>query len=457
YMGVLDRNSNLINTNPTKYGPLTYDGPSIPTVATTAAPNAIAGNITSSRLTVGVLPIVPGNTNTTTIKNYGTGTYFPNLIGYGEDNTVNDYMMTEKNKMTIPTRYNTTRSDITLTMRSSPSHGLRGAQTYLRAKNGTDLIGSYASNPNYYINATANLHITPYGYSQLGGIGKLYMDSAIRNANGLMIEKGVNEFSSTLNTGLREIQKNSGASNIPGGMGGQIQLTGFYRGSDLDSDFFATEIERTNDAINDTEVVYFMYASGDTLRGNDNPAFLNVPDAYKSGISLDNGNLLKLLSPNVSTFTIETTRPFFSNFGDLSTIIYWDATKHASFDTTLGGSSFTLTDNGIFSDGTAIGTDINNIRVFINAEATAYTLAELPAALSDDSYANQDVTLTYTYTALDAKASAIGKLPADITANDGAYAVPFTRTIHVAGGTVTTHFVDEDDLAIASTSIATKV
>ena len=62
-----------------------------------------------SRLTVGELP----SASEGTLGLFNSGTYlFPTQIGYGENATVNDYMLTPGNDFIIPTRFNTIRNDV---------------------------------------------------------------------------------------------------------------------------------------------------------------------------------------------------------------------------------------------------------------------------------------------------------------------------------------------------------
>lgn len=119
-----------------------------------------------------------------------------------------------------------------------------------------------------------------------------------------------------MNAGLGQLQNISGAQNIPAGLGGQINLKGFYRKSPIDDNFLASENDRKSDAVKSVDVTYFMYTTGDTATAPN----LNFPDVdakYRPFIQAS-GNVLKMYSPTVTTFKIETTRPYFTDFGNLS-------------------------------------------------------------------------------------------------------------------------------------------
>ncbi|QIK86339.1 MucBP domain-containing protein [Erysipelothrix sp. HDW6B] len=448
YMGVYNRSGSLINSNPTKYGDLTYQGLSLPTQSIVGAPNIIAGETFSSVLSVGEKQLMDGAIDSESIGNYGSDTYFPNLVGYGADGMVNDYMLTSENNIIIPTRYNTNRSDIILTMRSAPSYGLRGAQTFLRVTNDGVIVGSDAENPKYYINTNSNLHITPYGYSQLGFLGKMYISGAISTANSQLKDLGVNDFSKKLNEYLREIQNNSGASNVPAGVGGQVQLTGFYRDSSIDNSYGTDQLSRENDSVKESLVEYFMYTSGDTIKGADNPLFKNVPSEYLDYINVGSGNVTKLLSPNVSTFKIDTTRPYFTEFGNLNETIEIDYNSMVNFDSLLGTESFIIVDDGVDTNGQKIDVDLSRVKVFVNSNEDALSIEELRDELLKPQYIGEEVQLTYTYAAADSSNEIIGKLPNQIQDDQGAYAVPMIRKVNVNGVKVTTKYINESNVEI---------
>lgn len=120
--------------------------------------------------------------------------------------------------------------------------------------------------------------------------------------------------------GSPSIQSNSGASTIVSGNGGQIQLSGFNRETDLDGAFSSSISDRENDALKNTDVNFYMYTNGNTETNVTTPL---APNGYH------------LYSPNVSEFKIQTTRPYFSWTGDISNAIKISE-ANADFDDLLG-------------------------------------------------------------------------------------------------------------------------
>lgn len=261
---------------------------------------------------------------------------FPSHIGYGEKATANDYMLTTANDFRIPARYNEKRDDVFLTMRSQAAFGdgIPSAQVYLTAKDAQNNAVKPESEDNkFFINATANIFMTHWTWDQLGTVSKgMVVGHKPNNSLGwdqlyggfgemlqlwsydnyesqgafplysntskkLLTNIGVSSLATALNNGMREIQGQSSADTIVGGNGGQIQLTGFYRKSNIDNNFSASHTERQNDASHFVNVEYYMYTTNS--RETQRPR---------------NRNRHRLYSPNESTFKIETTRPFFKNF-----------------------------------------------------------------------------------------------------------------------------------------------
>lgn len=113
-----------------------------------------------------------------------------------------------------------------------------------------------------------------------------------------------------------------------------------------------------------------------------------------------------LYSPNESTFKIETTRPYFSNFGDLAQPIVYSG---SNFDNLLGSGSFTIIDNGILPDGAKVGTDISRVKIRLSTDSGAtfsggtFSLPEFQNFLADSANAGKSFTLAYTYAATDSQ------------------------------------------------------
>ncbi|MDO4913361.1 MAG: SHIRT domain-containing protein, partial [Bifidobacteriaceae bacterium] len=418
--------------NDSRQGQVTTTGLKHDVVNITTDPWRLATNTMYSRLTVGSLNNVDGSTGLQQFGYYGTGTYFPNMIGYGESNTVNDFMLTKDNNFVIPTRYNTKRNDVWLTMRSSHDYGLAGANAYLSV---VDSSGNeITATDDEYIKTTTSLHITPAGSNGLGFWGKLGVSAGISSANSSLSDVPVNDFRTRLNESLRSIENASGSRNIPQGVGGQIQLTGFYRNSSIDNTYTADESSRVTDSVKDYDVTYFMYTKGYTNRSAV-PESATIPENLREKLGLASTDFAMLYSPNISEFSIQSTRPYFKDFGDTSTAIQY-VPGASDFNSLLGLDSFKVADDGVNADGSAVGVDTSRVRVRIDDSATAYTLDELKAELSKSSYAGKSVKLTYVYAGTDANDDIIGKLPSEIDDNSGAYAVPIQRTVTISSAVI---------------------
>jgi len=417
---------------------LTYAGPASVTqrvVSVNNSPYAIYSNTMFSRLTVGDLAPVPSQNTNFVFGNFGeySSSYLsPSSIGYGENGTVNDYMLTAQNDVIIPARYNTVRDDVWLTMRSGSIYGLRGAQVFLQAlSNGTQVMGS-TGNPKFYLDTQTEVMITPYGYNNLGFVGKLNYPSASSAVKTSMTNVPVNEFGTILNSHLRTLENNSSIKDIAAGNGGQVRITGFYRDSQIDTNYLVDEVSRATDSENTVDVAYFVYTNRDTLSGTQVAGFPNVPAEYAGSLTME-GNILKLLSPNASEYKIEMTRPYFTEYGDLTTVKEYSA---STFDSVLGANSFTILDNGINRDGSEVGVDVDRVRVRISYDGgttydtTPYTLTELENLLSTGKLIG-NIAIAYTYSAVDSDnvgtQDITGLLPEEINDNSGAYAVPIVR------------------------------
>lgn len=433
----------LINTNPNKYGDLTYVGP---IVHATEISNDKVRNVYSptmfSRLTVGNLNEVEvrlgdGSANRAEFGKY-SGNYAPNTLLMNQTGTVMDYMLTEQNNIVIPARFNTLRDDVYLTMRSKTPAGigLRGLQAYLKAEEiNIDDAGIRTSQPissknqdeNFYINTSAKILLTEAGYNNMGFTGRLQYEIAASQVNANLADLGVNEFANEMNKGLRMADDSAGSGQITSGLGGQVQLKGFFRKSPIDNNFLVSEADRQKDSTKSIEATYFMYSTGETAKDPASVQATRIPDKYKDDIpTWDDSKLNILSSPNVSVYSIEVTRPVFYNFKDLSEKINYDKNN---FDDLIGLSSFNIRDNGLLKDGNPVSVDNTRVRVLINNEDKPYSLDELKVELELEKYQGKEIQLTYTYAASDADDSIIGKLPKDIDNNLGAYAVPFVRTV----------------------------
>lgn len=172
--------------------------------------------------------------------------------------------------------------------------------------------------------------MTDKGYDQLGTMSKLAVAFGLYSgASSELKNIPVNEFAGKANAGLKLIQARSGANTIVSGNGGQIQLTGFYRQSDKDTIYTTSEADRATDSLNNVDVTYYVYTDG-----ADSGVTVTTPVA-------SNGK--NLYSPNESVFKFETTRPYFTNFGDIITDLS-SSEVVADFENTLGTSSYDVTD-----------------------------------------------------------------------------------------------------------------
>ncbi len=412
-----------------------------------------------SRLTVGDQPDIWNVVD----KNWGSGwtassaqdlEVMEDLIGYGWDNTVDDYLLdpNNDNKFVIPTRFNTERDDVWLTMRGgSPDRFgsyLTGARAYLSAVSADGKAmaeksdATTTASDDFYINTTTKLGITDEGFDSLGEgffggksvVGGQKIFEKVNN--GGTVQAGfssytfqdlrnrlITNFMTDVNTNLTNYE--NAATGINLGVGGQIQLTGLYRLSDLDAatldanvisdyaNYLADQAARAAESSHVVDVEYYMYKAGDQA---------------------------KLYSPAKSVFQIETTRPYFTNFGDLTVAHKFDVTDAAlaaKLTEQFGYDSFGLEDKGIDKDGFAIGTDKNNVRVMITLDGAIMernlSIDALNASLLKSDYLNKELKLFYTYAALDTEKAIDGLLPIEISTNAGAYAVPIVRTVTIVG------------------------
>lgn len=366
------------------------------------------------------------------------------LIGYGWDNTVDDYILNPENgnKVVIPTRFNTERDDVWLTMRggSPDRYGswLTGARAYLSAVSASGKQMAEKSDStttlsdDFYINTTTKLGVSDEGFDSLGDNGKYAVGVnrgfEIVNNGGTVSrvtfqdlrDRLVTNFTSDVSTALASYEGlNEKKINL--GVGGQIQLKGLYRLSDLDNatldanviteyaNYLSDQQSRLDESTHVVDVEYYMHKAGDQT---------------------------KLYSPNKSVFQIETTRPLFTNFGDLGVLNKFSTSENlkAKLDEKLGYESFGLEDKGVDKEGFPIGTDKNNVRVMITVEGEIkernLTIDQMLNSLSTNpDYANKEIVLFYTYAGLDTEKTIDGLLPIEITTNTGAYAVPIARTI----------------------------
>lgn len=208
----------------------------------------------------------------------------------------------------------------------------------------------------------------------------------------------------------------------------------FYRQSAIDNEFTEMVSERENDAIKNINVKYYMYT--DKASGVTTPVALNGKHLY---------------SPNETTYKLEVTRPYFTGFGTLSTPIVYDA---STFEQDLGVNSFQVIDNGKQANGNDVGVDLSRVRARIDDgngySSTLYTLDELKTELNQSKYYDKTVQVAYTYAATDAQNEIIGKLPAEIENDKGAYAVPFVRSVKIVQpmGKLQIVKVDSEDTTI---------
>ena len=407
-----------------------------------------------SRLTVGEQPNIWKKVD----KSWGSGwtrgsvsdlEVMKNLLGYGEDSTVDQYILdpANKNNFVIPTRYNTERNDVWLTMRGgSPDlYGsyLTGARAHLTATSASGKQMNEKSNiektssDEFYINTTTKLGITEAGFDNLGErflggksvVGSQKIFEKVNNGGTVesfwssytfqdLRNRLITHFMDDINANLENYEKQATGINL--GVGGQIQLTGLYRMSDLDSATITT-----NNISN-----YNNYLSDEKTRLDESSHITNV-EYYMYNSS----NKEQLFSPAKSVFQIETTRPYFKSFGDLSTTVKLrKTTLDTEFVNKLGSNSFELEDKGITSSGVSIGVDKTHVRAMIteNGEIKERNLSldDLKASLNKSEYLNKELKIFYTYAALDTK-GIDGKLPTEIATNQGAYAVPIVRTVQV--------------------------
>ena len=407
-----------------------------------------------SRLTVGEQPNIWKKVD----KSWGSGwtrgsvsdlEVMNNLLGYGEDSTVDQYILdpANKNNFVIPTRYNTERNDVWLTMRGgSPDlYGsyLTGARAHLTATSASGKQMNEKSNiektssDEFYINTTTKLGITEAGFDNLGErflggksvVGSQKIFEKVNNGGTVesfwssytfqdLRNRLITHFMDDINANLENYEKQATGINL--GVGGQIQLTGLYRMSDLD---LATIT--TNNISN-----YNNYLSNEKTRLDESSHITNVEYYMYNG-----ANKEQLFSPAKSVFQIETTRPYFKSFGDLSTAVKLrKTTLDTEFVKKLGSNSFELEDKGITSSGDRIGVDKTHVRAMITENGVIkernLSLDDLKASLNKPEYLNKELKIFYTYAALDTK-GIDGKLPTEITTNQGAYAVPIVRTVQV--------------------------
>ena len=407
-----------------------------------------------SRLTVGEQPNIWKKVD----KSWGSGwtrgsvsdlEVMNNLLGYGEDSTVDQYILNpaNKNNFVIPTRYNTERNDVWLTMRGgSPDlYGsyLTGARAHLTATSASGKQMNEKSNiektssDEFYINTTTKLGITEAGFDNLGErflggksvVGSQKIFEKVNNGGTVesfwssytfqdLRNRLITHFMDDINANLENYEKQATGINL--GVGGQIQLTGLYRMSDLDSATITT-----NNISN-----YNNYLSDEKTRLDESSHITNV-EYYM----YNSANKEQLFSPAKSVFQIETTRPYFKSFGDLSTAVKLrKTTLDTEFVDKLGSNSFELEDKGMTSSGDKIGVDKTHVRAMITENGVIkernLSLDDLKASLNKPEYLNKELKIFYTYAALDTK-GIDGKLPTEITTNQGAYAVPIVRTVQV--------------------------
>ena len=407
-----------------------------------------------SRLTVGEQPNIWKKVD----KSWGSGwtrgsvsdlEVMNNLLGYGEDSTVDQYILdpANKNNFVIPTRYNTERNDVWLTMRGgSPDlYGsyLTGARAHLTATSASGKQMNEKSNiektssDEFYINTTTKLGITEAGFDNLGErflggksvVGSQKIFEKVNNGGTVesfwssytfqdLRNRLITHFMDDINANLENYEKQATGINL--GVGGQIQLTGLYRMSDLDSATITT-----NNISN-----YNNYLSDEKTRLDESSHITNVEYYMYNG-----ANKEQLFSPAKSVFQIETTRPYFKSFGDLSTAVKLrKTTLDTEFVDKLGSNSFELEDKGMTSSGDKIGVDKTHVRAMITENGVIkernLSLDDLKASLNKPEYLNKELKIFYTYAALDTK-GIDGKLPTEITTNQGAYAVPIVRTVQV--------------------------
>ncbi|MBQ0138567.1 MAG: MucBP domain-containing protein [Kurthia sp.] len=373
---------------------------------------------------------------------YNTNILFPDTIGYNETNKVSDYLLSDKNNFVIPTRYNAARDDITLLMRSKTEHNTNTPNVYLDVldEDNNPVVGK-ATNSKYYIDTKVSLHLTEYSYNRLsdeGMNGYRSLDPANNIApafnnkiNGMEI--AANKFTSEMNTLLRAVKTKS-REGIVMGVGGSVNLNGFYRNG-LE-EFTATTSERMDDKEKTTKVKFYM------LQTETNPrSGLTVVKARAWGDAALNDEIdgvKNVLTPEISKFALNTTRPTITM--EKAVDFNFDPEVN-DFDDLLGEDSIKIEDEGVsmFADASGkpqtVEVDNENLRVRVK-EATAeewlpaMTLAQLKTSIGD--YAGKTLDIAYVYSATDAEADNVGLLPEEIKDNTGAYAIPLLKQVKVA-------------------------
>lgn len=407
-----------------------------------------------SRLTVGEQPEIWKRVDKTWGSGWNRGSVnnlevMSNMIGYGWKNTVDDYLLDPKNNnsFVIPTRYNVERDDVWLTLRggSPDRYGsyLTGARVHLNATsaNGKSMVEknerTNKESDDFYINTTTKVGISEAGFDSLGeGFfgGKSVVGGKIFekvNEGGRfwgyqfqdLRDRLITNFQNDLNTNLQNYE--AAATGINLGVGGQVQLKGLYRLSDLD---FAT--------LKDNVITnYDRYLSDEDSRRQEASHIVNVEYYMANGKKPE-----QLYSPNKSVFQIETTRPYFTNFGDLNIHHKFDRTDtnlSRILNEKLGYDSFGIEDKGISKQGIPVGTNKQNVRVMVTLDGEIkernLSIDALSTSLLKHEYLNKELKLFYTYAGLDTQGSIDGLLPVEIVTNQGAYAVPIVRTITILG------------------------
>jgi len=376
--------------------------------------------------------------------------FYPNLLGYGNPGTAVDYMLNEDNNIIIPSRYNTKNSDVWMLMQSNFSRPSMDLNAYLHVSDRNTGEKISDNNSKYYINTETKFKIKPASYDLLGFRGKLNIGSAVSIANSTSKNISVNNFDTHVNSFFTQMQNASGQGWVPGGLGGEVNLQGFYRDSNLDNSYFSSYPERENDAAKYTDVNYFLYQKypNNIYRPG------SIGEIPRATIIKDDGSTESTLlySTAESKFSIKTTRPYFIVDTNKEVIEY----NPKTFVDDLGINSFQLKDDGIDLAGKSIDVSSHNVMVRVtNSDDSVnqtVSIDDLEDFLSKESNADQNFTLTYLYAASDADSDIVGKLPDEIKDNTGAYAVPFQRNIVTPAaqkGKVITHFVDEQGNTLA--------
>lgn len=360
---------------------------------------------------------------------------FPNMIWYGEYNTVNDYMLTAENDFSIPVRYNTVRDDVHLTFRSQWFWWFdnNDAQVFLEAKDGDENIVSKEENPKKYINTTTSIFITPVGFAQLGddrlwwlirGWKTIVKNGWYKDFSKKMENISVDNFVKNMNKWLKQIASYSATNSIASWNGWQIQMEWFFRDGD-DTDFWIKEETRILNAKKTLDVKFFMYYN--------NLDSVNIRNATIPVKTPKASNGKNLYSPNESVFKIEITRPYFSDFWNLNDEIIF---KENDFDAKIWEKSFKILDFGYTKNWEKIWIDKSRIKIRLsedglNFSPEKYSFEELKKELKKDENIWKTFKIAYTYAASDTNDENIWKLPAEILDNSWAYAIPFLRTIKI--------------------------